>query len=359
MTKQELEDNLLSLVKGKRKVLILTHENPDPDAIAAAFALKYIFRKAMGVPSIIAYSGIIGRAENQSMVQMLGIDLVPYQKIAPRNFSVVVLVDCQPHTGNVPLPKGVVPSIVIDHHPLRKSSLKADYVDVRKDIGSTSSIITQYLRILGLPVDRRVATALHYGIKSDTRDLGRQSGEQDIRASVLLYPYILPKLLARIEHPRLPREYFVELYSILKNAKIYGDAVVARVERIAWPEMIGEFADELIKIEGIHWCMCYGRHNGSLLFSIRTTRSTHMAGVLAHKISQGIGSGGGHETYAAGKIEFAQAVRKLKDPEDTLLRRFLREVNIRDAEPKLLIEKTTTAAVTPPAPVVNGAKDGH
>lgn len=359
MTKQDLEDSLLSLVKGKRKVLILTHENPDPDAIAAAFGLKYIFRKTMGIPAIIAYSGIIGRAENQTMVQLLDIDLVPYQKVSPRNFSVVAMVDCQPHTGNVPLPKGVDPSIVIDHHPLRKSALRADYVDIRKDIGSTSSVITQYLRILGLPVDRKVATALYYGIKSDTRDLGRQSAEQDIRASVFLYPYVLPKQLARIEHPKLPREYFVELYSILKNAIIYGDAVVARVDKIGWPEMIGEFADELIKIEGIHWCMCYGRHNGNLLFSIRTTRSTHMAGVLAHKISHGIGSGGGHETYAAGKVELAQAQKKLKDPEDTLLRRFLREVNIKDAEPKLLIEKIGAAITTLAPSACNGAKNGH
>jgi len=359
MTKQDLEEKLLSIVRGKRKVLILTHENPDPDGIAAAFGLKYIFRKTMGIPSIIAYSGIIGRAENQHMVQLLGIDMVPYLKVSPRNFSVVALVDGQPHTGNVPLPKGLDPTIIIDHHPLRKSALGADYVDVRRDIGSTSSIITQYIRTLNLPVDRRVATALYYGIKSDTRDLGRQSTEQDIRASVYLYPYIMPKQLSRIEHPRLPREYFAELYGILKNARIYGDAVVARVDRISWPEMIGEFADELIKIEGIHWCMCYGRHNGHLLFSIRTTRSTHMAGVLAHKISHGIGSGGGHETYAAGKVELAQAIKKLKDPEDTLLRRFLREVNIKDAEPKNLIEVVEQPPIAMAAPQPNQGKNGH
>ncbi len=188
MTKQELETNLLSLVKGKRKILILTHENPDPDSIASAYGLKYILRKTMGVSSIIAYPGIIGRAENQAMVRLLDIDLVPYSSIQPRNYSVVALVDCQPNTGNVMLPKGMVPSIVIDHHPMRKSSLKSTYCDIRKDIGSTSTIITQYIRHLGLPMDRKVATALFYGIKSDTRDLGRQSTDADIRASVFLFP---------------------------------------------------------------------------------------------------------------------------------------------------------------------------
>ncbi len=338
-TRQELEENLLSLVKGKRKVLILTHENPDPDSIAAAFGLKYIFRKSMGVQSIIAYSGIIGRAENRSMVKLLGIDMVPYNTIAPRNYSVIALVDCQPHTGNVMLPKGINPTIVIDHHPLRKSSLKAGFVDVRKDIGSTSTIITQYLKQLALPVDRKVATALFYGIKSDTRDMGRESSDADIRASVFLYPDTLQKKLARIEHPKMPKEYFNELYSVLKNARIYGDAVVARVDILGWPEMIGEFADELIQIEGVRWCLCYGRHNGSILFSIRTTRTSYMAGVIAHKICHGIGSGGGHETYAAGKIDVAQALKKVKDPEDILLKRFLKDVNSREVEPKGLVSE--------------------
>lgn len=351
MTKQELEDNLLTLLKGKRKVLIFTHENPDPDSIAAAFALKYIFRKTMGVPSIIAYSGIIGRAENQSMVKLLGIDMVPYSTVNPRNYSVIAVVDCQPQTGNIPLPKGVNPSIVIDHHPLRKSSLKAGFVDVRRDLGSTSTILTQYIRMLGLELDRKVATALFYGIKSDTRDLGRQSTDADIRASVYLFPFALQKKLSRIEHPQMPREYFTEFYSVLKNAKIYNDVIVARVNMLPWPEMIGEFADELIQIEGMRWCLCYGRHNGSLFFSIRTTRSRYMAGVVAHKLCHGIGTGGGHETFAAGKIDMAQALKKVRDPEDILLKRFLKEVSSKDVKPHDLVDKereeASCAAIQP------------
>lgn len=345
-------EQLLSIVKGKRKVLILTHENPDPDSIASAFGLKYIFRRALGVNAVIVYSGIIGRVENQCMVKLLGIDMVPLSSINLRNSSVVILVDCQPHTGNVVLPSGVIPTAVIDHHPLRKSSTKAEYIDVRKGIGSTSTIITQYIRQLNLPMDRRVATALFYGIKSDTRDLGRQSSDADIRASVHLFPSTLQKKLARIEHPEKPKEYFIELYSVLNNAMIYGDVVVARVDMIGWPEMIGEYADELIQIEGIRWCMCYGRHNGSILFSIRTTRSSHMAGVLAHKICHGIGKGGGHETFAAGKIDIAQALKKVKDPEDILVKRFLKEVSPRGMEPTMLITRDK-AEIKPSEPGVN------
>jgi phosphoglycolate phosphatase len=118
--------------------------------------------------------------------------------------------------------------------------------------------------------------------------------------------------------------------------------------------MIGEFADELIRIEGIRWCLCYGRHNGSILFSIRTTRSNHMAGVLANKICLGIGSGGGHETYAAGRIDLAQALKKVKDPEETLLKRFLREVNPKEVEPQPLIDKYPEELDIKRAPEENG-----
>ena len=339
MTKQELENNLLSLVKGKRKILILTHENPDPDCIAAAWGLRYIFRKTMGVNTVIAYSGIIGRAENQAMVKLLGIEMVPVSQVNLRNFSVIATVDCQPGTGNLNLPKGVNPLIVIDHHPVRKGAQQAAFSDIRRDVGSTSTIITQYLRLLGLEIDRSVATALYYGIKSDTRDLGRQSTDSDVRATVFLFPHALLKKLARIEHPRLPRAYFVELFTVLKNARFYSDAVVARIDKLGCPEMLGEFADELIQIEGVRWCLCYGCHNGSLLFSIRTVRSSQMAGLLAGKLSHGMGSGGGHETFAAGKIDIAQALKKVNDPEEILVKRFLREIAPRDAEAVNLIPK--------------------
>ncbi len=160
MTRQQLTDRLLKPLKGKRKVLIVAHENPDPDSIAAAFGLKYLFRKAAGVTSVIAYSGIIGRAENRAMVKILDIDLIPLAKVNPRNYSVIAVVDCQPHTGNLKLPKGVFPNIIIDHHPVRKTSMKAEYHDLPRDVGSTSTVITQYLRTLGIEPDRKVATAL-------------------------------------------------------------------------------------------------------------------------------------------------------------------------------------------------------
>ena len=223
MTRQELTDRLLKPLKGKRKVLIVAHENPDPDSIAAAFGLKYLFRKAAGVTSVIAYSGIIGRAENRAMVKILDIDLIPLAKVTPRNYSIIAVVDCQPHTGNLKLPKGVFPNIIIDHHPVRKTSMKAEYHDLPRDVGSTSTVITQYLRTLGIEPDRKVATALYYGIKSDTRDLGRQSTDDDVRATIYPFPTYPEETLP----DRAPtcRDSISRSSTPFNGAPIYGDVV--------------------------------------------------------------------------------------------------------------------------------------
>ena len=80
---------LKELTAGKRKILILTHINPDPDAIASAYALRHLFKK-WGVNSVIAYEGVIGRPENRAMMRRLRIPLRSIKTLDPRNFTVIV-----------------------------------------------------------------------------------------------------------------------------------------------------------------------------------------------------------------------------------------------------------------------------
>ena len=72
-------DLLLKGAKGKRRALILTHDNPDPDSIAAAVTLAHVLEKRGGMEARAAYGGIIGRAENLAMAKVLqrtqGVDL--------------------------------------------------------------------------------------------------------------------------------------------------------------------------------------------------------------------------------------------------------------------------------------------
>src|SRR5258708_1721589 len=125
--------------KGGRAV-ILTHDNPDPDSLAAAMGLKKLFENA-GLPSTITIGGIIGRAENRAMVRELKIDLVPIEKLDWKAHAVIAMVDTQPGTGNNSLPSEPMADVVIDHHPPRNDLASVPWLDIRTEMGATATIV--------------------------------------------------------------------------------------------------------------------------------------------------------------------------------------------------------------------------
>jgi nanoRNase/pAp phosphatase (c-di-AMP/oligoRNAs hydrolase) len=326
-------EKLGQIVRRKRKVLILIHDNPDPDALASAFALKHLLHAKWKVGSLIAFGGIIGRAENAAMTRLLKIETRIAGEINIRDFSVVALVDTQPGTGNNALPHSINPEIVIDHHvPIYSRTLKAPFHDIRTDYGSTSSILTEYLRDAGLDhIDRKVATALLYGIKSDTRDLGRETTPQDMEAYLYLYPKVLFKILSRIEHPKVSRCYFKTFELTISRALIDKDVVISDMGSIRKPDSLAEMADFLIRIEGVKWSLCLGEFRGSVYFSFRTTKRQGYAGFIARKMVLGLGSGGGHNMTAGGKVDLdPKDEESYKTKADMLVSRFLKEIKRAD-----------------------------
>ena len=145
----------------RRSLLLLTHNNPDPDTIAGACGLSFLLKRKFGTRCFIGYGGVITRAENRSMIQRLRIKMTQLKKINRSKYYAIALVDGQPGTGNNLLEAGhETPLIVIDHHPLRKRSLKSPFHDIRPNYGATSTIITEYILAAGLTPTRSVANAL-------------------------------------------------------------------------------------------------------------------------------------------------------------------------------------------------------
>jgi nanoRNase/pAp phosphatase (c-di-AMP/oligoRNAs hydrolase) len=322
---EDTMERLHELVQNKRKVLIATHTNPDPDSIASAYALRHLF-VSWGISSVLVYGGIIGRAENKAMITRLRIPLRSIQTINPFNFTVVALVDCQPFSGNSPLPRSLVPSIVIDHHPARRISLlrEVSFVDIRPDYGSTSSIVAGYLVKEDVDIHRKLATALYYGIMSDTRYLGRDAHEKDIKLSARLYPKVLIKTLAQIEYPPLPREYFRILAQALARTLWYPPQGVLLCElgEMEDADMVAIIADFLIRMEGVRWTIVLGEMDHAVFFSLRTAGGHKgSADRVARDLVRGIegASAGGHEATAGGRWELAvpcssrEAAEKLKE----------------------------------------------
>ncbi len=164
---------LLSAIASSKKTLILPHDNPDPDSLACAAALRHLIQQKLGKTPVIGLSGIIGRSENRSLVSALDIPLVPISELLPKFQGSVILVDTQPQRGNNALPAEITPTVVIDHHPDWGRNGDVAYVDIRESYGATSTIVTEYLQEAEVPVDPIVATALFYGKSSETQHLGR------------------------------------------------------------------------------------------------------------------------------------------------------------------------------------------
>lgn len=310
-------------LSGSNHVLILPHDNPDPDAIASSWGLSYLLRKKLGVSSTTAYSGLIGRAENRALVNVLKIPLVPFSPFLLLKNDPVIMVDCQPYTGNSSLPKDVVPDIIIDHHPLRKTTKFKQWAHIREQTGATSSLVVSSFRDLRLLIPKKLATALFYAIRSETKDLGREGTKQDYENYLFLLPKVDFKSLYRIAYPSLSSEYFRSVKEALDRSTVYKSVVTCSLGPVPYPELPAEIADFLIYREGIRVSLVMGFFEGDIYCSLRSIRTDIDLAEVMQRMVKGYGSGGGHAVMAGGKIPNVPFY-KVKDIEKVITGRLLR-----------------------------------
>src|SRR5256714_2973932 len=243
---------LLHVAKAHHRALVLTHDNPDPDAVASACGLAYLLSQCAGITATAAYGGIIGRAENKAMLKVLHLGIQPVSRIEHQARDLICLVDTQPEVGNYSLASTELPQLVIDHHPARPASLQAAFHDVGGPAGATSTMVTQYLRAAKLVPGPQLATALFYGIKSDTRDLGREYDPADIECYNWLFPLVDKPALSRIEHPSVPARYFAAYHQAYERARLYGggEAVLVGMGEVYVPGVVPEVAEKLVSLDG-------------------------------------------------------------------------------------------------------------
>jgi nanoRNase/pAp phosphatase (c-di-AMP/oligoRNAs hydrolase) len=230
--------------------------------------------------------------------------------------------------------------VVIDHHPERPETRLAPVADVGGEIGATSTLVVEYFRASGLPMPPQIATALYYGIKADTRDLGRQTTPADVDAYLWLFPMVDKDALAQIEHPRLPVEYFRLYHAAIERALLYEHAVVCDLGEVYAPDMVAEVAERFLFLEDVKWSLAFGEYENQLYFSLRTSDRRMNAGRLIRDvIEEKGGSAGGHGTMAGARIPLrglgpAARARFTND----LVQRFLKEFGIRQRRPRRLAQ---------------------
>ncbi|MFT3917286.1 MAG: bifunctional oligoribonuclease/PAP phosphatase NrnA [Anaeromyxobacteraceae bacterium] len=340
-TVKEKLDRLVQYAKSHERALILTHDNPDPDSIAAGVALAHLLEKLAGVEAIVAYGGIVGRAENRALLKVLKLPVVPLARVVFDDYDLICMVDTQPEQGNHSLPARHFPDVVIDHHPERPDSHLAPIADVGGPIGATSTLVAEYFRASGLKVPPAVATALFYGVKADTRDLGRQTTHQDIEAYLWLFPMADKEALAQIEHPRLPLDYFRLYHGAIEKAQVFGDeAVVCDLGEIYTPDMVAEVAERFMFLEGMRWSLAFGLYEDALYYSLRTNDRRMNAGRLIRDVIEVKGGvAGGHGSMAGARLPAKKLTPAgLKKLREEVVRSFLDAFGVKAKKPRKIVD---------------------
>ncbi len=298
-------DKGLAFLEARKNLLIYMHDNPDPDAMAAAMGLKHLVESTTDMTATLALGGIVGRAENRAMVEKLRIPLIPADVLNTDHFDTIAIVDSQPGTGNNSLPPGRDVDIVIDHHPARAESARSPWCDIRPHLGATSTMVLQYLRQRQVPLHTSLATALFYALRSETRDLGREATTAERDAYLFLIPQVDHHLMFRIQQPKLPRQYYEAIDKALRMAESWGDVITVNLGVIAYPDLVAEVADLLLDYEGAQFVFCCGRYGKQVFVSMRTEPTQRRAGGLMRQLIGNEGASGGHGTTAGGRL-FAQ-----------------------------------------------------
>lgn len=310
-------------------LLILTHDFPDPDALASAFALQHLAQTAFGIQSRIAYGGELGRTENKMMVRLLRIPLHKMRKVWVNKYPGIALVDTQPAFENNQLPEGKRVAMVIDQHGSHTPP-QADLVLVDPDCGATCVIIAQALLARREPIPGRVATALAYGILTDTLDLYRAHRPDVVQTYLRVLQKADMRTLARIQNPTRSRKFFVTLGRGILEATRFRHLLVSHLEEVETPDLVSQVAEFLLACRGISWCLVTGRYRGRLHASLRTDGTDGQAGEVLRDAFGNPGQAGGHGSIGGGscRVGLEAAPETWQEREQTLQARLLKRLHI-------------------------------
>jgi nanoRNase/pAp phosphatase (c-di-AMP/oligoRNAs hydrolase) len=288
------------LLEGRERVAILLQPDPDPDGIAAGYALRALLERRSPSAPLVSF-GEVKRPENRAMVAALGLEVRTIAPAELEEFDGLALVDVQPPVfGESPPPRTLSLDLVIDHHPER-GGYDATLRDIRTSYGATSSILTEYLQAAELELRPKLATALLYGIKSDTQLLGRDTSRADLLAFTAVHAAHSPALLRRIERPALPREGLRALGRALAGTEVEGGIHLLVLGRVR-EDVIPQVADIGLQAEGAEWAVAAGVVGSDLVFSVRNVGWVRGAGDVVREVVEGLGVGGGHRSMAKGIV---------------------------------------------------------
>src|SRR5215211_1104791 len=290
------------------RVLIMLHNDPDPDAMASGLALRNVLRRTKATAIIGAIQGVT-RPENLRMVNLLDIHVEAITFDSVREYDRIAMVDVQPHYFGGAIDRV---DLVIDHHP-EQPGYTAVFKDVRADYGSTSTILTEHLRAVDVNISERTATAMLYAIKSDTLFFNRQANRVDIEAFSYLYPLADAALIRKMEGAEITLERLDYVMKAYRSGSLVDQVFCASLGATPREDFIPYVADFFLQLEDVKWTLIAGVVNDTLIVSVRNLGYTKNAGEFARRFFADIGSAGGHRAMAKAVVPMRAFREKFGD----------------------------------------------
>jgi nanoRNase/pAp phosphatase (c-di-AMP/oligoRNAs hydrolase) len=355
---------LMKVFVPEDKVLIVL--TADPDAIASALAMKrLLWRKVAQI--IIAHHNTIYRPDNLAMIRLLKIPLITFRNIKPGQFSKVVLLDSQPHHSRE-FDRFKI-NVVIDHHPPGPLGPDVMFSDIRAGYGANSTIMEEYLRLAGISPSERLATALSYGIRTDTNMFMMAEVEQDIEAYLRLYPYVNAGILRNIQSSEMRIKDMKFLRESLNRYTLKRNCLYLHLHPSPNADTLVQLADFYMKIDSVDMTVVSGVVEGRLIIIMRYLGSfRNNAGKIAETAFSGLGSAGGKATAARAELPLSGLAEVLPDTGPETVGEFIRRkieplrlcrprkplLKPRILEPILRPSARETLYLPPPPPLVPG-----
>ncbi len=288
---------IIQELPSQSKIAVITQDNPDPDAMGAAWGVSFLARRLN--PTVtdvqIFYGGAISHPQNRTMYNILNLPMQKIKALNPDEYNLVILVDAASTGKKNVQSTSVQPDIIIDHH---LDNPEGDYLlkDIRP-IGAASTIVTSYMQEYGIDLEsrdedtsdelKRVATGLLVGIKTDTNELtSPNTTPLDFQCYEYLLSLVDRKKLYQIINYTLP-PYLYHLKAIAyKDMEIQHSVVVAGVGIISpsQRDAISIIADELLRMEGIETVVVYAIIDDRIVASVRTKNDGIEMNAFCHQI---------------------------------------------------------------------------
>ncbi|MBF0227082.1 MAG: DHH family phosphoesterase [Desulfobacterales bacterium] len=291
----EIIKNFYTQFSSNDNVLIVI--NADPDAIASSMAVKRLLWHKVASVSI-SNINVIKRPDNLAMIKLLGVNLLYTDDVNVNNYNRFVMVDSQPNHSESFAKYNF--DAIIDHHPLTDAN--APFMDIRINYGATSSIMTEYLIESQINPSPKLATALFYGIKTDTRNFERNATIDDVKAFQFLFKYANLHLAKKIEHADIRLDFLKYFKIALDTMCMKGKKIFAHLGEVQNPDVCVIIADFFMRIISVQWSIVSGVYEEKLIIIFRNDGIRKNAGKIAKTLFDQYGSAGGHKSMARAEI---------------------------------------------------------